>query len=100
MDADLKSRLDRRQAVLDRVRNLLVNKLNLKLAPGDIDPDAPIFTSGLALDSVDAVELIINLETELELKLPDDTVAVPALRTVNTIVDAVLALPQEVNRGA
>jgi len=100
MDADLKSRLERRQAVLDRVRNLLVEKLNLRLAPADIDPDVPIFTSGLALDSVDAVELVIHLE-DLGLKLADDTVAVPALRTVNTIVDAVLALREgEVTRGA
>lgn len=100
MDLELKARLERRQALLDRVRGLMVKQLNLRLEPGDIDPDAPVFTSGLGLDSVDAVELIISLEVEFGLKLPDDSVAVPALRTVNTIVDAVLALPGEAARGA
>jgi len=100
MDAELKAHLDRRQAVLDRVRALIVKQTGRRLEPADIDPDAPVFVSGLGLDSVDAVELTIALEVELGLPLPNDTVAVPAMRTVNTIVDAVLALPQEPGRGA
>jgi acyl carrier protein len=93
MDAELKALLDRRQSLLDQVRALIVKQIGRRLAPEDIDPDAPLFVSGLGLDSVDTVELIIALESELGLSLPSDTEAIPALRTVSTIVDAVLALP-------
>jgi len=100
MDAALKAHLDRRQALLDQVRALIVKQTGRRLAPADIDPDAPLFVSGLGLDSVDTVELIIALESELGLPLPSDTEAVPALRTVNTIVDAVLARPGGTDRAA
>ncbi|HYV45425.1 MAG TPA: phosphopantetheine-binding protein [Myxococcaceae bacterium] len=100
MDAALKSHLDRRQSLIDQVRALIVKQTGRRLDPGDIDPDAPLFVSGLGLDSVDTVELIIALESELGLALPSDTKAIPALRTVNTIVDAVLALPGGTNRAA
>jgi len=94
MDAALKSHLDHRQALIDQVRALIVKQTGRRLEPGDIDPDASLFVSGLGLDSVDTVELIISIESELGLALPSDTEAIPALRTVNTIVDAVLALPE------
>jgi acyl carrier protein len=100
MDSELKAQLDRRQALLDRVRALIVKQTGRRLKPGDIDPDAPLFVSGLGLDSVDTVELIIGLESELGLSLPGDTEAIPALRTVNTIVDAVLALPAGAGHAA
>ena len=37
---------------------LLVESLNLEdVEPGEIDPEAPLFNSGLGLDSIDALEL-------------------------------------------
>jgi acyl carrier protein len=80
-----------RERVLDRVRAILVDKLRVERAPSEIDPDVALFGTGLGLDSVDAVELLVCLETELGLKIPDASVARPAMRTVNTLVDMVLA---------
>jgi acyl carrier protein len=82
----------RRAATLDRVRAMLVRQLRLRVREDEIDPDAPLFGSGLGLDSIDAVEVVVSLQTEFGVKLPEDRTATP-LRTVNTLVDLVLGEP-------
>lgn len=58
--------------------------------PDEIDPDTPLFGTGLGLDSVDGVELAVILESDFALSFPDDAVLIPAFRTVNTLVDLIL----------
>jgi len=38
---------------------LLVEALNLEVAPGQIDPDAPLYGEGLGLDSIDILEVAL-----------------------------------------
>lgn len=81
-----------RAAVLDRVREVLVEAARLTRAPDEIDPDTPLFGTGLALDSIDALELVVALEHAFGVPLSDDRAGPAlALRTVNTVVDRVLA---------
>jgi acyl carrier protein len=80
-----------REAALADVRRLLIDSLDLRREPDEIDPDTALFGTGLGLDSVDAVEIVIALETELGVKLPDERTRRRALRSVNAMVDAVLA---------
>lgn len=81
----------RREHVLARVRRVLIDALEVERAPEEIDPDAPLFGTGLGLDSVDAVELVVSLETEFGVVLPDEGVGRRGMRTVGTVVDLVLA---------
>ena len=74
------------------VQELLVSELYLEVDPEDLDPDAPLFGSGHGLDSIDAVEILVALEGQFQARLEGDRVdAVRHLRTVNTIVDRILA---------
>lgn len=82
--------LDHRAQQLDRVKRVLIDALHVPRTPEEIDPDAPLFGTGLGLDSVDAVELVVSLETEFGFRLDDDALARPSMRTVNTLVDLVL----------
>lgn len=82
--------LSERAALLDRVRTLIVSRLRLQREPHQVDPDAPLFGAGLGLDSVDAVELVVAIEQELQVDLPDGPAAKAVLRTPNRIVDHVL----------
>lgn len=88
---DVEAYCARREAVLAEVQRMLAAALDLRRAPAEIDPDTTLFGTGLGLDSVDAVEIVIALETELGVALPDDRARRRALRTVNALVDAVLA---------
>jgi acyl carrier protein len=82
--------LARRQSALDRVRHMLVQQLGLPWTPAEIDPDTPLFEDGLGLDSVDAIEIIVSMEEEFGVVLPDDALGRARLRTVNLLVDRVL----------
>ena len=89
MRSELKERIKRREDVLDRVIKLLIYSLQLDRSSEELDPDAPLFGTGLALDSVDAVEIVVALDLEFDLSL-DKEKGLFALRTINSIVDEVL----------
>lgn len=83
--------LRRREQVLTKVRHLLIASLELERDPDEIDPDTALFGTGMGLDSVDAVEVVIGLETEFGIRLTDPDQRRRALRSVNALVDVVMA---------
>ena len=95
MEADLSEYVASRVAILDRVRHILRDTMKLQIEPEAIDPDAPLFGTGLGMDSVDAVELVVQLDTVFGLQLDGSPEAFVKVRTVNTIVDAIMELQNE-----
>jgi acyl carrier protein len=52
---------------------LIVTALNLEgVAPGDIEPEAPLFKTGLGLDSIDALELALEISKRYGFQLRSD----------------------------
>jgi acyl carrier protein len=94
MDTELMSYIERRERALGRVRRILIDDLHVARDPDEIDPDAPLFGTGLGLDSVDAVELVVGLETLLGKRLPEGELGRGTMRTVNMLVDIVLAVEE------
>lgn len=80
----------RREVVLAQIRAMLVERLHLRMAPDEIEPDVSLFGTGLALDSLDAVEIIVSLEADFGIALPADADRRVALRTPGSLVDLVL----------
>ncbi len=91
MKTDLAAHIARREEILGGIRRILIDNLDVRREPDELDPDTPLFGSGLGLDSVDAVELMVSLYSEFQVKLPDDAAGRTAMRTLNTLVDIVLA---------
>lgn len=62
------------EALLPEVAHLIVEALNLDVAPADIDPDAPFFGEGLDLDSIDVLEiaLVISKKYGFQMKSDDE----------------------------
>lgn len=53
--------------------DLLVDSLNLEdVEPASIDPEAPLFNSGLGLDSIDALELALAISKRYGFQLRSD----------------------------
>jgi len=77
--------------VLAEVRQMLIEKLRVAREPDEIDPDTALFGTGLGFDSIDAVELLVCLSADFDVKLPDDTLGRAEMRSVNAIVNLVLA---------
>ncbi len=77
------------QPLSTRVKAAIVRGLHLPLLPENIADDVPLFGEGLGLDSVDALELVLELEREFGIKVTDDQLGRRVLRTVNTIVELI-----------
>lgn len=77
--------IERRRALCDSIKALIVERLDLPTEPDWITDDQPLFGRGLELDSVDALELVSGIEYELDVAVEDDDVGV--FGSVNAIAD-------------
>jgi acyl carrier protein len=70
-----------------RLKKLIVEALRLEdVDPASIPDDAPLFGGGpLNLDSVDALELVLEIERTFGIQLEDDTRTREFLRSVDTL---------------
>ena len=74
-----------------RIKEMLVKNLMLQTTVDKIADDLPLFgPTGLGLDSIDALELVVSMEKTFGVGVPNSEVAGKALRTVNTIHDYIL----------
>lgn len=48
-------------ALESEISSLMVETLNLECTPEEIDPEAPLYGEGLGLDSIDMLELSLEL---------------------------------------
>ena len=74
--------------IVQRVRELLSTRLKLGGAVAEITDETPLFTpTGLGLDSIDALELVLGLEKEFGVVIEDRATAVAVLASIKTIAD-------------
>ena len=60
-------------ALLREVAGLIVQALNLDVAPADIDADAPLYGEGLGLDSIDVLEIALVVSKQYGVQLRADS---------------------------
>jgi acyl carrier protein len=95
--AEEEARAARYEDALARVKTLLIEQLHLRRESDEIDPDAVLFGTGLGLDSIDAVELTVAIESEFGVKIPDNEQSRTIFRTVNSLVDHILTAKEAAN---
>ena len=60
------------EALVREIAGHIVTALNLDIAAGDIDPQAPLYREGLGLDSIDILEVALVVSKRYGFKLRDD----------------------------
>jgi acyl carrier protein len=71
---------------------LLVEALNLDIAPESIDPDAPLYGEGLGLDSIDILEVALVVSQRYGFQLrSDDEDNVRIFKSLASLTDHIAA---------
>jgi len=79
------------QLVTD-LKSRIIETLKLQdLTPDQIDENAPLFGSGLGLDSIDALELVVMLEKFYGIVVKDIEEGRPAFASVRALADFIRA---------
>ena len=88
MDEELKRKIDKRKKILKILKEDLITRLNLPYEPEDLHEDVSLLGSGLGLDSLDALEVILGIEHSFNVKVEEDNISI--LRSINSIADYIL----------
>jgi acyl carrier protein len=77
--------------LIEKIKELIIQRLKLvDMTPEMIETDAPLFGEGLGLDSIDALELVLGLEKEYGVIIPDAEVGKKVFQSIRTMAQYVL----------
>lgn len=77
-------------ALKQQIKAMMVENLMLQVTAAEIADEQALFGPGsLGLDSVDALQLVVALDKNFGLKIPDPGAAKEILQSVNSIAAAV-----------
>ena len=75
-----------------RLKQLIVTTLKLEdVSPADLADDEPLIGSGLNLDSIDALELVVTLEKEFGVKIASSEESRLALASIAHLAEFIRA---------
>ena len=69
------------------VKQALVRSLRLPIPPEEIGDGMPLFGEGLGLDSIDVLELVLEIERSFGVSIADEQTGTRVLRSVDAIAD-------------
>ena len=67
------------------IKQASVRSLRLPMQPDESGDDTPLFGEGLGLDSIDVLELVLEIERTFGVSITDEQTGAKVLRTVNSI---------------
>ena len=80
-----------REELALQIKKMVIQSANLlDVSPHDIGDGSSLFGEGLGLDSVDLLELVINLDKRFGLKIKNDQQRRTVLNSISTIVTAII----------
>ena len=78
------------KCVIERVRELVVESLQLQIEPDQIDVDEPLFGGDATVDSMGSLEIIAALEGEYGFRVPDDVLRVELFDSIRSLAAYVM----------
>jgi acyl carrier protein len=69
-----------------KLKELLIERLKFEdMTPDDIGDEEPLFDGGLGLDSIDALEIVVMLESEFGIKVKNESSARTYFRSIASL---------------
>lgn len=69
---EIRQRAERRTAINNTLKELIVDGLELPVPAASVDDDQPLFGRGLELDSLDTLEIVSLVEEEFGVYITDE----------------------------
>ena len=79
--------MDLQGALEDQVKAAIVRCLRMPITPQEIHAEMPLFGDGLGLDSIDALEIVLELQRSFGVVVSDEQMGQRVLKSVRTIVE-------------
>lgn len=77
-------------ALIDELKSKIITALKLTdVTPGDIDPDEQLIGGSLGLDSIDTLELLVMLEKDYGVTVPDVNTGRKVFSSVRSLAEYV-----------
>jgi len=73
------------------IKQAIVRSLRLPIAPDSIEDGVSLFGEGLGLDSIDVLELVLEIERTFGVSITDEETGNKVLRSVDSIADYITA---------
>ncbi len=84
-----------------QLKEMLIERLKFEdMTPDDIGDDESLFDGGLGLDSIDALEIVVMLESEFGLKINNESSARESFRSIATLAELVAGMTVEAKSEA
>jgi acyl carrier protein len=72
------------------IKQAIVASLRLPIQPEEIGDNMPLFGEGLGLDSIDVLELVLELERSFGVSISDEETGKRVLRSVDSIAEFIM----------
>lgn len=72
-------------ALRRQIKEMMVERLRLKIDPSEITDDQPLFGDGLGLDSIDVLEIVAGLEKDFGVTIQSQEEGERVLQNVESI---------------
>jgi len=72
---------------LEQMKSMLIDAFNLEMEPSEITEDTIIVGDGLELDSVDTLEIIVELDKRFQIKIPNTEIKPEAFQSVGKLIE-------------
>lgn len=69
------------------IKEAIVRSLRLPITSDEIGDSTPLFGEGLGLDSIDVLELVLEIERSFGITIGDEQTGMKVLGSVDTIAD-------------
>jgi acyl carrier protein len=80
---------DERNLLHLALKRVLIQMLELDLAPEQIGDDEPLFEAGLGVDSVEALALVTAVEQRFGVPIPDEEIGVGLFQDIRSLAQVV-----------
>ena len=81
----------RAEDVEHRIRRILVSQLEIDpRILTETDPHTPLLGRGIGLDSIEALALVVGIESEFDIEVADGELTVELFESISTLADHVL----------